>query len=74
MPGTNGSSGTMVRSFALSRSAAEHVVELPDYDRERLEDIGFLTAMTLPARTARESALPAARQWSTSNVKGCPAK
>ncbi len=47
MPGTNGSSSTTVKSLALSRAATEHVVELPDYDHERLEDIGFLTAMTL---------------------------
>ncbi|MCH8235443.1 MAG: hypothetical protein IIC29_04875 [Chloroflexi bacterium] len=47
MPGTNGSSSTTVKSLALSRVATENVIELPDYDRGRLEDIGFLTAMTL---------------------------
>ena len=47
MPGTNGSSSTTVKSLVLSCSATEHVVELPDYDHDRLEDIGFLTAMTL---------------------------
>ncbi len=47
MPGTNGSSSATVKSLALSCSATEHVVELPDYDHDRLEDIGFLTAMTL---------------------------
>jgi len=33
--------------IASASSATEHVVELPDYDHDRLEDIGFLTAMTL---------------------------
>ncbi|MDA1258483.1 MAG: hypothetical protein O3C10_11690 [Chloroflexi bacterium] len=47
MPGTNGSSSATVKSLALSSVATENVVDLPDYDRERLEDIGFLTAMSL---------------------------
>ena len=47
MPGTNGSSSVTVKSLALSQIATENVVELPDYDQGRLEDIGFLTAMTL---------------------------
>ncbi|MCH7906153.1 MAG: hypothetical protein IIB26_01855 [Chloroflexi bacterium] len=47
MPGTNGSSSVTVKSLALSRIATENVIELPDYDQGRLEDIGFLTAMTL---------------------------
>ncbi len=45
MPGTNGSA--TVTSLGLSRSATENVVDLPEFDRERLEDVGFLTAMTL---------------------------
>ena len=47
MPGTNGSSSVTVKSLALSQIATENVIELPDYDQGRLEDIGFLTAMTL---------------------------
>jgi len=47
MAGTNGSSSATVTSLGLSRSATENVIDLPDYDRDRLEDIGFLTAMTL---------------------------
>ena len=47
MAGTNGSSSTTVTSLGLSRSATETVIDLPDFDRGRLEDIGFLTAMTL---------------------------
>ena len=41
-----GSSAT-VRSMGLSRSVSENVINLPEFDQERLEDIGFLTAMTL---------------------------
>ncbi|MFP6593944.1 MAG: hypothetical protein VB860_03070 [Dehalococcoidia bacterium] len=47
MAGTNGSSSATVTSLGLSRTATENVIDLPDYDRDRLEDIGFLTAMTL---------------------------
>jgi len=47
MAGTNGSSSATVKSLSLSRSATETVIDLPDFDRGRLEDVGFLTAMTL---------------------------
>lgn len=47
MPGTNGNSSATVKTMALSRSATDNVIDLPDFDRQRLEDIGFLTAMTL---------------------------
>ena len=36
-----------VSSVALSSQIATNAVPLPDYDRTRLEDIGFMTAMTL---------------------------
>jgi len=47
MAGMNGSSSATVTNLSLSRSATETVIDLPDFDRGRLEDIGFLTAMTL---------------------------
>ncbi len=47
MPGTNGNSSVTVKTTTLSRSAMSNVIDLPDFDRQRLEDVGFLTAMTL---------------------------
>jgi len=47
MPGTNGNSSVTVKTTTLSRSATSNVIDLPDFDRQRLEDVGFLTAMTL---------------------------
>ena len=47
MPGTNGNSSATVRSLGLSRSASDNVINLPEFDKGRLEDVGFLTAMTL---------------------------
>ena len=43
------SNGTavMVRTTAARGLAAETTVEVPAYDRQRLEDVGFMTAMTL---------------------------
>jgi transketolase len=47
MPSTNGSSVTTVTSVALTSQMSSESISLPDYDKARLEDIGFLTAMTL---------------------------
>ena len=47
MPSTNGSSVTTVTSVALTSQMSSKSISLPDYDKARLEDIGFLTAMTL---------------------------
>ncbi|MDE0420527.1 MAG: hypothetical protein OXK76_06515 [Gammaproteobacteria bacterium] len=37
----------LVRTAARRGESTERSVELPEYDRERLEDVGFMTAMTL---------------------------
>ena len=37
----------LVRTASRRGESAERSVELPAYDRERLEDVGFMTAMTL---------------------------
>ena len=47
MAETNGSSTATVHALSLSQGKAARTVELPDYDKERIEDVGFLTAMTL---------------------------
>ncbi|MCH8897399.1 MAG: hypothetical protein IIC33_03800 [Chloroflexi bacterium] len=39
--------GNSVKSVVLSSSTLANSVSLPDYDRSRLEEVGFLTAMTL---------------------------
>ena len=39
--------GNSVNSVVLSSSARSNGVSLPDYDKSRMEDVGFLTAMTL---------------------------
>ena len=46
MANANGSIMTVDR-VALSSSRASTPVQLPDYDRSRFEEVGFLTAMTL---------------------------
>ena len=47
MAGSNGSASVTVKSLGLSHVASETVVDLGDYQRERLEDIGFVTSMTM---------------------------
>ena len=47
MVATNGSSTAIVNTLSLSHGVTAREVELPDFDKERLEDVGFLTAMTL---------------------------
>jgi transketolase len=39
--------GSSVNSVILSSSARSNGVSLPDYEKSRMEDVGFLTAMTL---------------------------
>jgi len=39
--------GNSVNSVVLSSTARSNGVSLPDYDKSRIEDIGFLTAMSL---------------------------
>ena len=46
MVATSGSTA-IVNTLSLSHGMTAREVELPDYDKERLEDVGFLTAMTL---------------------------
>ena len=36
-----------VNSVALSRQTTGKHLELPDYNRQKIEDLGFVTAMTL---------------------------
>ena len=43
----NGGSTAAVGTVSLAQGRTARRVELPDYDRDRLEDVGFLTAMTL---------------------------
>ena len=47
MVATTGSSTATVNTLSISHGLTRREVELPDYDRERIEDVGFLTAMTL---------------------------
>ncbi len=47
MPGPNGSTTATVGNIALSSQTNKSDVSLPDYDKDKVEDIGFLTAMTL---------------------------
>ena len=47
MVATSGSSTAIVNTLSLSHGTTAHEVELPDYDKGRIEDVGFLTAMTL---------------------------
>ncbi len=43
----NGSSTVTIHSAKTTPAITDRSVQLPEYDRERLEDIGFLTSMTL---------------------------
>ncbi|MDP6453804.1 MAG: hypothetical protein QF898_10885 [SAR202 cluster bacterium] len=47
MPGPDGNSRVTVGEVALSSQTNTSDVSLPEYDKSRLEDIGFLTAMTM---------------------------
>jgi len=47
MTNTGSVSSATVSSIALSSRETSNAVSLPDFDRSRLEDIGFMTAMTL---------------------------
>ena len=47
MTSTRESSTAMVNTLSLAHGVTARQVELPDYDRERIEDVGFLNAMTL---------------------------
>ncbi len=47
MASSNRGSMATVSSVALSSNITGKTVSLPDFDKERLEDVGFLTAMTL---------------------------
>ena len=47
MTSQNGSAVATLRRAAAQQVATEHSVTIPDYDRERLEDVGFITSMTL---------------------------
>ena len=47
MVATSGSSTATVNTLSLSHGVTRREVELPDYERDRIEDVGFLTAMTL---------------------------
>ncbi len=47
MVATSSSSTATVNTLSISHGLTRREVELPDYDRERIEDVGFLTAMTL---------------------------
>ena len=46
MANSNGSV-TTINQIALSANRERTPIELPDYDKRRMEDVGFLTAMTL---------------------------
>ncbi|MCH7653761.1 MAG: hypothetical protein IIB14_08810, partial [Chloroflexi bacterium] len=47
MASSNGSSKATVSSVVLASHTTDKTVTLPDFDKDRLEDVGFLTAMTL---------------------------
>ena len=47
MPEDNGSGVAKVNSVTLKSITTQSSVSLADYDKDRLEDVGFLTAMTL---------------------------
>ena len=47
MASTNAPATATVNSVALSSQTTGNPVALPDYDKQRVEDVGFLTAMTL---------------------------
>ena len=43
----NGTHVITLRNTSAQQIATEYSVPLPDYDRDRIEDVGFITAMTL---------------------------
>jgi len=43
---SSGSSTVTVHSSSTDQVSTDHVVNVPDYDRQRLEDIGFVASMT----------------------------
>ena len=47
MTNRNGSSVATIDRIALSTDRAPTQIQLPEYDKDRMEDVGFLTAMTL---------------------------
>ena len=47
MTNRNGSSVATIDRIALSTDRAPTQIQLPEYDKARFEDVGFLTAMTL---------------------------
>ena len=47
MAHSNGSQNVTARASAVQTVAIDDTVEVPVYDRERIEDVGFMTAMTL---------------------------
>ncbi len=47
MAHSNGSQSVTARGSAVQSVAIDQTVEVPAYDRERIEDVGFMTAMTL---------------------------
>ena len=47
MPANNSSGAVTVNSVSLESHIKRNTVTMSDYDKDRLEDIGFVTAMTL---------------------------
>ena len=47
MSGKQGTSVATVNKVALTSRTTKSDITLPDYDKDRLEQVGFLTAMTL---------------------------
>ena len=47
MPRADAGASATVNSVLLSSRTDSNAISLPDYDKGRLEDVGFLTAMTL---------------------------
>ncbi len=47
MPDATGNSTATVNRVALSSSKTDSAISLPDYDKDKIEDVGFLTAMML---------------------------
>ncbi len=43
---SSGSSTVTVHSSSTDQVSTDHVVNVPDYDRQRLEDVGFVASMT----------------------------
>ena len=42
----SGSAAVTIHSASLNQVASSRTVEIPSYDLERLEDVGFLESMT----------------------------